>query len=136
MKPRIATPRQAENGEDTSPPEMNGSWSVQEHIAVPVQVQAEKLLDEAGTPGLAKQAVEVAAQQRMPIPASYDEFARQNGFNSYLELFEASAPIVAIDGQKWLLTAVSGGEWITWKEQDFTALRRFHSRDEAIANCG
>lgn len=36
-------------------------WQMHEHIAPPIQIQAQKLLDDAGSPGLAKQAIDAAA---------------------------------------------------------------------------
>ena len=70
----MATKRSNATGAET--------WQEHEHVAPPVQNQAQKLLDEAGSPELAKHAVDAAAKTQ-PLPASaHDQFARQLGFAS------------------------------------------------------
>src|SRR5687768_2999335 len=56
-----------------------------EHIATPVQIEAQKLLEDAGSPELAKHAVDVAAIGRGE-GSPQDQFARRLGFASYLSL--------------------------------------------------
>ena len=111
-----------------TPPE---AWQEHEHVAPPVQNQAQKLLDEAGSPELAKRAVDAAAKTQ-PLPVSaHDQFARQLGFASYLSLFEASTPIKSALGKQWLVTALRTDQWILWNDSDLIVAGTYPTREAA-----
>lgn len=96
--------------------------------------QARELLRSAGSPQEAKAAVDEAAHKggNSP-PLTKDDFARQHGFATFLEMFEASQPVGGAGGQKkWLLTAKRGGKWLLWVDGSLSA-REFLSRDEALS---
>ena len=126
-KPPAKPPAAAQPGEQTA------NWVEHEHVAPPLEAQAGQLLKSAGSPGLAHQALD-AAQQRQPALASpQDEFARQWGFTSYLELFEGSTLVRSAAGKNWLLAVVPQGGWIVWNETDLNANRAHPTREEALA---
>lgn len=113
------------------PHEDHETWTHHEHVSAPVQAQAQKLLNEAGSPDLAKHAVDVAAQNQLAMTLDKDEFARRYGFQSYLDFFEASAPAQSNDGANWFVTAVLAGRWIVWNSQELPAVKEFASAEEA-----
>jgi len=106
------------------------TWQEHEHIAPPVQIQAQKLLDAAGSPALAKHAVDTAKTQ--PLPASvHDQFARQLGFTSYLSLFEASTAVRSAVGKQWFVTALRTDLWVVWNDSDLTTAGTYPTREAA-----
>ena len=116
------------------PSEANTSeaWGEHEHVAPPVQVQAQKLLDEAGSPDLAKHAINAAAATSPATAGSpHDQFARQLGFHSYLSLFEASTPAGSAEGRQWFVTALKQDRWILWNDTDLVAAGDYPTRDAA-----
>jgi hypothetical protein len=64
---------------------------------------------------------------------SRDDFARQHGFASYLEMFESSTPVATADSRKWCITPVAGGKWLAWNDGD-RAAASFDSKDAAVAH--
>ena len=111
-----------------TPPE---TWQEHEHVVPPVQIQAQTLLDEAGSPNLARHAVDAAAQTQ-PLPASaHDEFARQLGFASYLSLFEASTPLRSAIGKQWFVTALRSDLWVVWNDSDLMTAGTYPTREAA-----
>jgi hypothetical protein len=117
-KPKAASPSATE-------------WENHEHLTAPLQAHAEQLVKEAGSPELAKHAVDSAAASSNEPAPDKDAFARQSGFTSYLDLFEASTPAGTADGKNWFLTALPGGGWITWNDADLTANGPFDSPEDA-----
>jgi hypothetical protein len=104
-------------------------WDAHEHVATPVQLQAQRLLEQAGSPELAKHAVDSAASQGSP----HDGFARQLGYASYLSLFEDSALCAAEPGKQWFATAIGNDAWILWNDADLAVVGTFASREGAEA---
>ena len=95
--------------------------------------QAQSLIDAAGSPDQAKQAIDEAARNRASPPTTQEDFARRWGFASFLEMFEASKPVDSADQErKWLLTALRGGKWLLWNEGDLPGEREFASREDAL----
>ena len=98
-------------------PNQTADWAEHEHIAPPVQSQAQRLLYEAGSPELAKHALEVAAGE---LPGSHpdllDELAERWGYRSRHDLLAASISVASSHGQMWWLTPVNGRAWIAWSE--------------------
>jgi hypothetical protein len=105
-------------------------WPRHEHVAAPAQVAAQKLVDATGSVELAKQAIEAAGEPPADAANGRDGFARQNGFASYLEMFEAAEPIADTSRAVWLLAA-TGPDFVVWSERDLTAIR-FGTRDDAL----
>jgi hypothetical protein len=106
------------------------AWPAHEHVATPVQIEAQKLLEQAGSPELAKHAVDAATQK--PAQGSpQDEFARRLGFASYLLLFEDSALLAAEPGKQWFTTALARDEWILWNDVDLQVAGTFPAREAA-----
>jgi hypothetical protein len=108
------------NTKDRNSTVSSAEWTNHEHVAPAVQTQAQKLVESAGSPGLAKQAIDATSSGRDQLASRKDNFARHWGFQSYLDLFEASTLIRTAAGQNWRLSAVSGG-WIVWNEADLRA---------------
>ena len=108
----------------------NRDWQDHKHVTPPMKAQAERLLPEAGTPELAKHAVDSLAEPQ-PAAADKDEFARRLGFASYLDLFEASTRATSDGGRNWFITALRGGSWIAWNDADLIASDTFPSAAEA-----
>jgi hypothetical protein len=114
-------------------PQKSDVWTQHEHVSPPLQAHAQQLVDEAGSPELARQAVNAAEHHPPARASSQDEFARRWGFRSYLELFEGSTLVRSAGGKSWRVTSVSGGGWIAWNETDLTAERTFATREEAVS---
>ena len=113
-------------------------WKEHEHVAGPVQNEAQRLIDDAGSPELAKKAIDSAAQEHVKQPvqrseSEKDRFAHNHGFRSYLELFEASTTMSQTDGKNWFVTALPGGKWIKWNDQDLHTECMYNSSEEACA---
>jgi hypothetical protein len=97
-----------------------------------VQAEAKRLLEESGTPDLARQAVPTAA------PAARgthnDDFAHSWGFASYLEMFEASKPIMTDGDRHWLVSNVGPDRWIAWNDLELSAVGPYAAADQAAAH--
>jgi hypothetical protein len=130
-----------QSGESVKPvtqaPGEAAAWTEHEHVAAPLQVDAQKLIDKAGSPGLAKQAIraveDASNAPASPSASSQDEFAQRWGFRSYLELFEASTGVRAAVGKNWLVTALADGGWIVWNDTDLRADTRYSTHSQAVA---
>jgi hypothetical protein len=96
--------------------------------------EAEKLLAKTASPDQAKRAVDSATGHPAAPSPENDKFARQWGFGSYLEMFEASKPLTQPDGGHCLVTHTSGGPWIVWDEATLSVLRTVGSLEEATAS--
>jgi hypothetical protein len=132
--------RQNRSSESASPPtnsagspesaKSSADWQQHEHIAPPVQVQAQKLLDEAGSPELAKHAVDEAARQ--PGKGSGpEELVKDWGFASWDEMITLSTNLVATDGASWWVTPRGDQGWMLWSHHDWQSPRLFASFEEA-----
>jgi hypothetical protein len=99
-------------------PNQTADWSQHEHTAPPVQSQAQRLLAEAGSPELAKHALDVAADQQHNDPIFVDDLAERWGYRSRHDLLAASISVATSRGQMWWLTPVEGRGWAAWTEHD------------------
>jgi hypothetical protein len=91
------------------------------------------LVEQAGTPERAKKAIDVSQQRQQPLPAREDEFVKQLGYVSCLEMFEASTPIMlSSDGKTWCITPVADGQWLAWCQEEVQAGRKLGSREAAV----
>jgi|GEM_PF-5658020 len=107
------------------------TWREHQRLTPPVELQARRLLDEAGSPGRARHAVDAAAKSQPLAASAHDQFARQLGFASYLSLFEASTPIQPAAGKQWFVTALRSDLWVVWNDSDLVALGTYPTRDAA-----
>lgn len=90
-------------------------WQRHEHQAEAVLIQAQRLMNEAGTVELAKQALDTVANDR---EAEMEEFAHGWGFETCQSMVESSHAVVSSDAQGWRVVAVHGDEWVMWNEHD------------------
>jgi hypothetical protein len=124
------------------------AWHEQEQTAEPTNVQAESLIQHAGSAEMAKQAIDtVAARAQQGSKADPREAARsspatdqrknrlaeQLGYTSYLELFEASTPVPTRDGKAWCVTSDQQGGWVAWNDEELSVSQRAATKDEATA---
>jgi hypothetical protein len=135
---KTSGPRQASDStSDRRRPAEQSSrdWSQHEHVSPAIQNEARNLVAKTGSLAAAKhaleQAVEGAADTRPDASSDKDVFARQHGFTSYLELFEASSVVRSVDGKNWCVTALPGQRWMLWNERDLKAHTTHASFEEA-----
>src|SRR5436190_559633 len=96
-----------------------------------IEMQAQTLIHQAGSPALAKDAVDGAAERETIPDFREDTFGRRFGFASRPELLAASTPLTAADGTPWWTTAIDGNRWIVWNQQDMSAAKTFATLQEA-----
>jgi hypothetical protein len=96
-----------------------------------IEMQAQTLIHQAGSPELAKDAVDGAAEREMIPDFREDQFGRRFGFASRPELLAASTPLTAADGTPWWTTAIDGNRWIVWNQEDMSALKTYSTLQEA-----
>jgi len=96
-----------------------------------VEMQAQVLIHQAGSPVLAKNAVDGAAQREMIPDFREDLFGQRFGFVSRAALLAASEPVTAADGTAWWTTAIEGNRWIVWNQEDMSASQTYSTLQEA-----
>lgn len=107
-------------------------WTQHEHVSPTLQNEAQQLIRHSGSPEIARQAIEAAADKAPALAASSkDAFARAHGFTSYLELFESSSVVRSVDGKNWCVTALPRQRWMLWNEQDLKVHSTHGSLEEA-----
>lgn len=108
-------------------------WLVHEHVSPSVQSQAQKLLEEAGSSGLAKQAIDLAEQEQAcevgVIGFRVTEILRFP--KPYLRI-ENSVPVPSEYSMQWWVTALSNGHWVAWNEESGDVSGEFDSREAAV----
>jgi hypothetical protein len=117
-------PLQAPNGPPT------GSVP-QAPIPKGVEMQAQTLIHQAGSPELAKDAADGAAERETIPDFREDQFGRRFGFASRPELLAASTPLTAADGTPWWTTVIDGNRWIIWNQEDMSASKTYATIQEA-----
>ena len=96
-----------------------------------IEAQAQKLLHEAGSPQLAKQAVDTAARRETIPDFRQDMLAQKLGFTSRENLLAASTPITAADGTVWWATnSQRESRWSLWSEESMETTDSFGSLEE------
>jgi hypothetical protein len=110
----------------------SAAWTQHEHVAPPLTAQAEQLICQAGSPNLARHALD-AAEPAGVGASRQDAFARRWGFTSYLELFEASTLVRSAAGKNWRIAALPHDGWIVWNETDLHVERTYVTREEAAS---
>ena len=135
MIPQTPTERSAPSGTPPTPPASDRQ--VHEHVAESAKAQAQALVEEVGSVGLAKQAVEALGEAVVNLASNENLNAPLHeslGFASREELDHASTPIESNDGKDWFLTALPQDAWAVWNAQHPKTDRHFNNRDEAIAS--
>jgi len=94
-------------------------------------MQAQVLIHQAGSPVLAKNAVDGAAEREMIPDFREDLFGQRFGFASRAALLAASTPVTAADGTSWWTTAIEGNRWIVWNQEDMSASQTYSTLQEA-----
>ncbi|MGE0759059.1 MAG: hypothetical protein AB7O38_18720 [Pirellulaceae bacterium] len=100
-------------------------WKEHEHVAPAVQVEAEKLVERAGSAELAKQAIDEVSQQEKRLAAQREELARQHGFPSLDAMLASSIRLSAPDGSAWWATEIQHEGWMIWSDRELAVKRRF-----------
>lgn len=103
----------------------DAEWKEHEHVAPAVQVEAEKLVERAGSPELAKQAIDEVSQQEERLASQREELARQHGFPSLEAMLASSIRIAAPDGSAWWATEIQHEGWMVWNDRERAVKRRF-----------
>jgi hypothetical protein len=112
-------------------------WREHEHQAPAADLQAKQLLQETGSPELAKHAVDQAqAQADMPTPppteADQDAAARQFGYDSFAALIKDSVAFPVERGDGLMVCELKDGRWIRFDRGSWPQHEIFRSRDEAM----
>jgi hypothetical protein len=123
------------SGGDDPPPQPSVEPPVGSVVMAPipegVELQAQALIHQAGSPTLAKSAVDGAAAREAIPDFREDHFGRRFGFESRPELLAASTPLTAADGTSWWTTAIKDNRWIVWNQQDMSASKTYSTVEEA-----
>jgi hypothetical protein len=107
-------------------------WEGHEHISSEAEIEAQKLVNVAGSVALAKQAIDRTIE---PASAySREQFAEQMGFASLPEMLAASTPLSDQSGQSWYVTPDETGRWVVWNERELIRSQPFSTVNEAIAS--
>jgi hypothetical protein len=109
------------------------SWTNHEHTATPVELQAKKLLQAAGAPEIAKEALDAAAEEHPAREGKEDLLAQQVGFLTYRSLVEASSRGAKIADRQWYTTAIRQDEWVLWNDRDLEIAGVFESKVAALS---
>jgi hypothetical protein len=108
-------------------------WGQHEHVGDIGSKEAQHLVHVAGSPELAKQAIDaIGSQQLMPL-ALKDELARDLGYPHYRQMMEQTEMVPLPTGSHMFLTTDSDGLWVAWSDKPFYDLQRFASRNEALS---
>ena len=123
-------------GQRPGPPPAE-KWREHEHQASAADLQAQQLLQETGSPELAKHAVDQAQADAgkstaPPTPADQDAAARQFGYESFGALIEDSVPFPVERGNTLMVCELKDGRWIRFDRESWPKHEIFRSRDEAM----
>lgn len=105
-------------------------WPQHEHLAAQVELDALRLLADAGTSELAKFAID--SVDELHRDQMRREFARELGFASFSDLLAASAAIATSDDKLWFVTLLAGGHWVGWNHIDLHVVDKHASREDAV----
>jgi hypothetical protein len=127
--------RDGRKSADDSPPPISKPMPPglvrQSPLSEGVEVQAQRLIHEAGSPAAAKTAVDVAAERENAPDFQEDHFALRWGFASRADMRAASKPLTGSDGQNWWATALPNKRWVVWNREDLAAAETYDSLEEA-----
>ncbi len=108
------------------------SWQQHEHLSAQLELDALRLLADAGTPELAKFAIDSVEQQQHDQLRA--EFAQALGFASYTDLLAASAGVATSDNKLWFVTLLADGQWVGWNYVEIRVDVKHATREAAIAH--
>jgi hypothetical protein len=109
----------------------NAAWQDHEHTATNVDLEAKKLLRSAGSPELAKHAVDAAAENLNLAKDRSEELAELLGFASYRSLVEASTMDTKVADRQWFVISIRPDQWILWNDRDLEVAGVFESLQDA-----
>jgi hypothetical protein len=108
------------------------SWEQHEHLSAQLELDALRLLADAGTPELAKFAIDsVDGQQQDQLRT---EFAQALGFVSYGDLVSASIGVSTNDDKLWFVTPLRDGYWAAWNFTQVCIDVKYTTREAAVAH--
>lgn len=96
-----------------------------------VELQAQRLIHNAGSAEDAKKAIDAASAKESVGDFRQDTFAMRFGFASRRDLLAASTPLFDSQSSNWWATELKNGRWIVWGEDDLSATDTFASLEEA-----
>ena len=129
----LITPQLPESSSE-KPKEQLADWNEHEHVAANVLVQAHQLLSEAGSLGLAQQAMESAARQQEVFSEEENAFAIHWGFGSYVELVGSAIEVPSNTAVRWLVVSLpTRNKWLLWETHTLQSAQEFDSFEQA---CG
>lgn len=106
-------------------------WKEHEHFSPALQLSALRLLTEAGTLGVAIQALETAERLSQDAEAFEVAFARGCGHESYSDLVGASTTVGAEEESPWYITPIAHDRWLAWNKMELHEAREFGQRSAA-----
>jgi len=128
--------KQQVNDRTSSEPHSDVKWKNHEQTADTGITQAQQLVQETGSPELAKQAIDAVAESSS-LEQETDQqtaLAKSLGYRCYSDLLEASEKVRSNDGLQWHLTSLDGGTWAAWNDVQLHLDRHYNCRNEALAN--
>lgn len=121
-----------EKEDSGAPPQ---AWMQHEQASPQLELEAKKLVQAAGSPEIAKQAID-AVDHADPKMMKEDDLALVLGFMSYRSLLEASTKGANIAGYQWFITAIRHDEWVLWNDRDLEVVGVFETREDALKATG
>lgn len=109
------------------------TWMQHEHSATEVELDAKKLVQAAGTPELAKQAIDEVRTAPDEINQR-ERLALALGFVSFRSLIEGSTKGKLDAGAQWYVTAIRQDEFALWNDRDCEIAGVFGSQELALAS--
>lgn len=110
----------------------SNNWQQHEHLSAQLELDALRLLADAGTPELAKFAIDTVDEHQ------HDEmrlqFANALGFSSYADLLVASTGVATNDDKLWFVTSLADGSWVGWNFVEISADVKHATREAAVAH--
>ena len=101
-----------------------------EHLSTQMELDALRLLSDAGSPELAKFAIDSVEERRREQLRS--DFSQALGFESFGELLAESSDIATNDDKHWFVTSLPDGQWIGWNDVDVRVSVKHNTRDDVI----
>jgi hypothetical protein len=118
-------------------------WLRHEHVSETAAAPAQELVERAGSPELAKQAIDAVAERASNNTTNENvtiedisprqRLAHELGFASHEQLVAASPKLSSQQNAAWFATPYRR-EWVVWNDREFTVRDRFASREEALAS--
>jgi hypothetical protein len=115
-------------------PSSSAAWEEHEHVAPRLDAEAQKLLDAAGSPEIAKHAIDAAARQREEMEEmseAREDLVHVWGFASWDEMLTLSTSVEDSNGDRWWITPCAQQGWMIWNQRDRQLPELFASFEEA-----